>query len=280
MLCINSSEISKLTGYNKYIKNEEFVNLFIKNLYKKRDDLKEYDENINNIQTKNDEERMKDLLDNLNIEDKKNINTILSTNLLNNTELIEQSNNLISIIEKSDISSIQKNKIINEVNSKINCNYGSNTEQKAIQKYEKETNNKVYANNDKCYTAYYENFLICGKIDGLIDQDGKTYINEIKNRRNHIYDSIPIYEKVQLLSYTKLLLNTNIIFTQCKDNDTHTEVFENYQDDEMWNTIIYRLEIYVNYIYNLRDDEKLRKEFLTLDIKKQHKALKKKFKWI
>ena len=280
MLCINSSEISKLTGYNKYVKNEEFVNLFIKNLYKKRDDLKEYDENINNIQTKNDEERMKDLLDNLNIEDKKNINTILSTNLLNNTELIEQSNNLISIIEKSDISSIQKNKIINEVNSKINCNYGSNTEQKAIQKYEKETNNKVYANNDKCYTAYYENFLICGKIDGLIDQDGKTYINEIKNRRNHIYDSIPIYEKVQLLSYTKLLLNTNIIFTQCKDNDTHTEVFENYQDDEMWNTIIYRLEIYVNYIYNLRDDEKLRKEFLTLDIKKQHKALKKKFKWI
>jgi hypothetical protein len=223
---------------------------------------------------------MKDLLDNLNIEDNKNVNTILSTNLLNNTELIEQSNNLISIIEKSDISSIQKNKIINEVNSKINCNYGSNTEQKAIQKYEKETNNKVYANNDKCYTAYYENFLICGKIDGLIDQDGKTYINEIKNRRNHIYDSIPIYEKVQLLSYTKLLMNTNIIFTQCKDDDTHTEVFENYQDEEMWNTIIYRLDIYVNYIYNLREDEKLRKEFLTLDIKKQHKALKKKFKWL
>lgn len=280
MLCINSSEISKLTGYNKYVKNEEFVNLFIKNLYKKRDDLKEYDENINNIQTKNNEELMKDLLDNLNIEDKKNVNTILSTNLLNNTELIEQSNNLISIIEKSDISSIQKNKIINEVNSKINCNYGSNTEQKAIQKYEKETNNKVYANNDKCYTAYYENFLICGKIDGLIDQDGKTYINEIKNRRNHIYDSIPIYEKVQLLSYTKLLMNTNIIFTQCKDDDTHTEVFENYQDEEMWNTIIYRLDIYVNYIYNLREDEKLRKEFLTLDIKKQHKTLKKKFKWL
>lgn len=280
MLCINSSEISKLTGYNKYVKNEEFVNLFIKNLYKKRDDLKEYDENINNIQTKNDEERMKDLLDNLNIEDKKNVNTILSTNLLNNTELIEQSNNLINIIEKSDISSIQKNKIINEVNSKINCNYGSNTEQNAIKKYEKETNNKVYANNDRCYTTHYKNFLICGKIDGLIDQDGKTYINEIKNRRNHIYDSIPIYEKVQLLSYTKLLMNTNIIFTQCKDEDTHTEVFENYQDDEMWNTIIYRLDIYVNYIYNLRENEKLRKEFLTMNLKKQHKELKKKFKWL
>ena len=62
-------------------------------------------------------------------------------------------------------------------------------------------------------------YKICGKVDGFCKKDNIEYIFEIKNRKNKIFTDIPIYEKIQLLIYTKLLNNNNIIFVQNIDNN-------------------------------------------------------------
>ena len=280
MLCINSSEISGLTGYNKYIKSDKYVEIFIKNLYKHREDLKENDENSGDMVFMTESEKTKLLLSDLTESDKVKINDIIKSDIKDNKELHNSSNKIQKIINNSDVVSEQKDKIIREMDSKINCNYGVNTESKAIKMYETKTNNKVYENNSKCYTKYFDNFLICGKIDGLIEKSGKLYINEIKNRKNRIFNLIPIYEKIQLISYTKLLENTNIIFTQCKDDEQETIILENYIDEKLWKIILNRLNDYVFCIYNLRNDNKLRKKFLSLTEKEQYYYIKDNLKWL
>jgi hypothetical protein len=280
MLCINSSEISKLTGHNKYIKSDEFVDVFIKNLYKDRNDLKEFDEERSVIKFITPEEKIENVLNVLSKVEQTEIKNIIKTEIKNNTSLQQNSNTLQTIISKSNISIEQKSKISDVVNSKINCNYGINTEDKSIKKYENKSGNTVFDNNIKCYTKYYDNFLICGKIDGLVIIEGKTYINEVKNRKNRIFNFIPIYEKVQLLSYTKLLNNVNIVFNQYKDEECKTEILEDYKDEKLWDLIIDRLNKYVIVIYKLRDDKKLRHVFLNKSIDIQYKSLKKYLDWL
>ena len=57
-------------------------------------------------------------------------------------------------------------------------------------------------------------YKICGKVDGFCKKDNIEYIFEIKNRKNKIFTDIPIYEQIQLLIYTKILNNNNVIFVQ------------------------------------------------------------------
>jgi len=280
MLCINSSEIAKITGYNTYTKKDDFINLFEKNLYKKREDLMEFDEENIGMEFLTDKEITQNLIKNLDKDSKNIINNIIESKIIDNITLKQNLEKLEVILNNSTINDKEKNKIKNEMNNKLNCNYGTNTEDKAIKIYEKNTSNKVYDNNTKCYTKLYSNFLICGKIDGLIKQDGTEYINEIKNRRNRIFDSIPVYEKIQLLSYTKLLDNTNIIFTQCMDEEQYTEILNDYKDDELWYEILDRLEKYSILIYKLRDSNKLRHEYINKDTKIKYKYLKKELNWL
>jgi hypothetical protein len=280
MLCINSSQIAGLTGNNKYVNYEKFIKIFIENLYKKRNDLKEIDEGNGSIEFISDEEYTKQLLFNLDINEIIEINNIINSEIKDNNSLHLNSEKLQNVINKSNISTEKKDKIKREINEKINCNYGNNTENKSINILEKTQNIKVYDNNLKCYIKYYDNFLICGKIDGLINKNGKIYINEMKNRKNRIFDFIPLYEKIQLLSYTKLLENTNIIFTQSKDDEQKTEIFENYKDDELWDLVLSRLKIYSNIIYKLRDCNDLRSKFLKKTEKLQYTFLKEYLDWL
>lgn len=268
-LCFNSSEIAKITGYNKYIKRKEFIEIFEKYLYKNRNDLIKLDD-INIISEK---DNIKNLLTNLNDSDNKKINKLINIEYNNNKTLLDNSKKISKIINNSDISSTEKKNIKKVLNNTINCLYGSNTESKSIELYEQENNCKILENNTKCYTKDYKYFIICGKIDGLIKKDNKIFINEIKNRKNRIFQSIPIYEKIQLLCYTKLLNNNNIIFTQFKDDIYDTIILENYVDDELWKNIIYKLKKYCYIVYKLRLDTKLRKEYL--DTKNKYKFLKK-----
>ena len=280
MICINSSEIASLVGYNKYINNTKFTEIFTKNLYKQREDLKEYDETNNDIQFITDEEKTQNIIKDLNNSDKEIINKILINKINDNKTLQENIKNLDTLLSNSTITQNQKNIIKNEINTKINCNYGIATEDKAIKNYENKTNNKVFDNNTKCYIKKYNNFIICGKIDGLIEKDDKLYINEIKNRRNNIFSSVPIYEKIQLLSYTKLLDINNIIYTQSIDELQHTEIFEEYKDEFLWDLIIIRLEEYSELIYKLRNDNILRKKYITNNSKLQYKYLKNNLSWL
>lgn len=273
MVCINSSDIAKITGYNKYTKFDEYNELFIKNMYRNREDLKEYDEDNKCVEFISEQETIDNLIVNLQESDKKEVINILNTDHSTTEKLLKNSNNLTEIINTSNIPETEKQNIIHKLNTNINCKYGSVSEQVSIDKYQETTNHNVYDNNTKCYVKPFNNFKICGKIDGLVDKDGKTYIYEMKNRKNRIFTVIPMYEKIQLLSYTKLLGNSNIIFTQCHGEEQDTKILEDYKDDSLWDELIFRLTMYADTIYTFQSDENIRHKFLKSTEKQKYKIL-------
>ena len=84
------------------------------------------------------------------------------------------------------------------IDGHINKTRGIINENKIIDKYEK-NQTKIKFNNSKLYKIKLFTFdiyeiYICGKIDGIIDDE----LIEIKNRRNRLFEFIPIYEQIQL----------------------------------------------------------------------------------
>ena len=49
MLYIHTSKIANILGYNKYITQEKYIEIFIDYLYKYKDELKELDKQETNI---------------------------------------------------------------------------------------------------------------------------------------------------------------------------------------------------------------------------------------
>lgn len=280
MLYIHTSKIASLTGFNKYIKYDKYIEIFIDYLYKYQDELKSMDEKNKVITFTSDSEYIDNLLYDINENDQNKIKNILNSDIISNENLLESSKKLEEITNNSNISIDQKKQIKEEINNRINCNYGSNTENIAIKLYEEETKQKVYNNNDELFVMEYNNYKICGKVDGFIDINNKTYLLEVKNRKNRIFNIIPLYEQIQLISYTKLCNNTNIIFLQCINDKIDIKTLDNYAHDYLWDDVINKLNIYVNFVYMLRNNDILRYNFLENTIKNKYKFLKKYLYWL
>ncbi len=281
MLWIHTSKIAIITGDNKYITYEKYIELFLEYLYKNQQELLNKDSNIIDITTIiKEDNNLENLIKDINIEDKNKIKTIIDSNITNNKTLIEHTNITNTIINNSDIEN--KEKIKYELNSKLNCNYGTNTENHAIKLYELQTNNKVFDTNIKLYNLNLETYLICGKIDGkIIDKlNNEEYLIEIKNRKNKFYNNIPIYEQIQILTYTKLVNITNIIFIQCLNNKLQINTFYNYNNETLWNIIINKLKLYTNLIYLLSDNDNGRIHFLLLNNIEKYKFLYNYLNWL
>jgi len=78
-------------------------------------------------------------------------------------------------------------------------------------------------------------FNICGKIDGIENNE----LIEIKNRRNHLFTTIPIYEQIQTEIYFRLTnLNKGKLIQNY--NDTQS-IFVININQELWDTILNEL---------------------------------------
>jgi hypothetical protein len=283
MLYFHSSKLALITKYNKYTTNEEYVKLFIDMLYKNKNELKKHDEEYCNLKLLNNNEYIDQVvLKNINKKTKNEIIEIINSNVNNNSELINKTSELKTIIDKdTNICEESKKNISSHLNSKMNCNYGVNTENSAIKLYEIETNNKVYDNNTKLYVNKYNLFAICGKTDGFVKIEDKEFIFETKNRKNRLFNDIPIYEKIQLLAYTYLCKNNNIVFVQCINNNINIKNLVNYNDDNLWNNVILKLSQYAMLINNLQTCNNLRSNFITLsDFELQFKFLQEYLNWL
>ncbi|BAO49377.1 putative exonuclease RNase T and DNA polymerase III [Alphaentomopoxvirus acuprea] len=110
---------------------------------------------------------------------------------------------------------------------------------------------------DKLYkkellTIRYKNniykIIVCGRIDGLEN----NILIEAKNRRNHFFDYIPIYEKVQIEMYLYLL---NI--DKCKQIQYHNKlnkIIEYNRDEKFFDIICSQLITYFTHLidkYNI-----------------------------
>ena len=202
------SLIAKYLGYNKYVNaKDEILRLITPD--------PEYDLNV--IQNKISE---------LSIQNK---DIIIPTNIenLNQTEII------------SEILKIETNLI----QSALNCSYGSYNECNVINLIKEKYGYDVVENNSKCYSMVIEDIKICGRIDGFIYINGEKYLVEIKSRKNRLFKYMPIYEKVQILLYTKLCGCNKVIYIQNHGSNLSLEIFNNFEDKKLYDEIIKRLQL-------------------------------------
>ena len=85
-------------------------------------------------------------------------------------------------------------------------------------------------------------FVIRGKIDGL--QDNGATLVEVKNRRNRVFDCIPVRERVQMEVYMrmpKLALEHAVLVQHCKGTHMATPYK---RDDRLWDRVIDGLRRY------------------------------------
>ena len=221
----NNNDLNKLTAINK---NEllELLELFTKKKLINEENYKTYKNTLINTNETNITQISKNILDNVS-------ETAINTKNTNNSKKIENS-------IKTNIKNVVKNKNItlveNYINGHINKNRGIVNENKIINIYEKKNNIKIKENNSKLYkmklfTIDIYNIYICGKIDGIIDN---TLI-EIKNRRNRLFEFIPVYEQIQTEIYFRLTNLENGKLIQNYNNTTSE--FLIYKNDELWSSI-------------------------------------------
>lgn len=128
------------------------------------------------------------------------------------------------------------------VEGHINKNRGIKNEQTIINNYEKKNNITIKENNSKLYkmklfTLENNSIYICGKIDGIEDNQ----LIEIKNRRNRLFEFIPLYEQIQIEIYFRLTgLETGKLIQNY--NDTTSE-FIIKKNDSLWDNILDELRI-------------------------------------
>ena len=56
--------------------------------------------------------------------------------------------------------------------------------------------------------------ILTGKVDGIIQEDGQPVLVETKSRRNRLFAGIPVYEKVQMEAYMRMIGASKAIWNQ------------------------------------------------------------------
>lgn len=238
---LQASNIAKLTGHNKFENKEKTIHSIlnfnkIKKIYVPKS-------NIEETLLKLDEETLKKIKKEMNLDEKSNINTIedhikkvimaksYSKNINEDQSRAIITNNLngkdnLKLIEKS----IQKDLMMKRGNIKENSN---------LNYIQKKRNMKIKDRNSKMYEKLlykdpdniYE-IIIRGKMDGI----SNDYIIETKNRTKRLFNHIPDYEKVQLETYMFLSgLNKAIHIEHYNENSNETEYIHN---EIFWNNCV------------------------------------------
>lgn len=220
----SASLVAKYTGYNKYVDSKKEI----LELINPNPDL-----NLNSIQLKL-----------ATLELSKNV--VLPSNAKDLNKIDES-----SLVELSNAIGADTNKI----QSALNCFYGSSNEHNVIDMIKSKYGYDVVENNNKCYSMVIGNVKICGRIDGFVYLNGEKYLVEIKSRKNRIFKQMPIYEKVQILLYTKLCDCTKVMYIQNHKKELSLEVFENFVDEELYSEVIKRLQIVHRCIQGENPDE-------------------------
>ena len=90
---------------------------------------------------------------------------------------------------------------------------------------------------------------IRGKIDGILTEEGQPVIVETKTRRNRLFRSIPLYEKVQIETYMRMVGAHKAVLNQrmaCADKaplGPPTLLYA--RDDALWKSVLDGLAVFV-----------------------------------
>ena len=137
---------------------------------------------------------------------------------------------------------LSSNKELSECLEKdLTVERGNCKEKINLDNLEKRKKQKIFNRNDKLYV---EKIYECDKyilyIRGKIDGYNGEQLVETKNRKKRLFNTIPIYEKVQMNIYMHMLNITECIHNESYDdesNDTNIKY-----DNELWDEIVTELK--------------------------------------
>lgn len=128
-------------------------------------------------------------------------------------------------------------------------------------------------------TARGVQWYVGGKIDAI--NEDRTLLIEIKNRVNRLFNRVPFYEVIQVQTYLELLGIEQGALVEClksakpdvhhgdertvhsAGNDIHVNVIPIRRDRDLWaNTVMPKLEAFVDFLLRLMDDTKLQDRYL------------------
>jgi len=129
------------------------------------------------------------------------------------------------------------------IKKKIYTERGKLFEDIAIEEYQKEIDAHIQTPKEFIKRFYIKNnipFYIGGKIDGfIINNLGDTIVIEVKNRQNCIFEEIPMYEKIQIECYLRMMRSNECILIQRYDNKNNISTYN--LNDSLWDEILLSL---------------------------------------
>ena len=134
-----------------------------------------------------------------------------------------------------------------ELTSVSNKQMGTVHETSATDLYERDFGEAVTDRNDKRYILRFRTeggheFEIRGYIDGLTG--GGKVLFEAKNRQRHLFWNIPLYEKVQLEVYMRMLDLEQAILFQRNPSTQESGRLSYTKDDTLWKKVLDGLNAY------------------------------------
>ena len=207
-ICLFASEISIITGHNKF-KNLGEIIFRIWKLNFNKDFLKYqniYEKNKEIF--KNDKEKLSDFIEKYNIDE--NIEKKLNVNNINNLKLEKDKiKNKCQEIIKDEKEKDKFNEILDNFSK---TNFGNNMENNSIHIFTQLTNEPVisYKKFTKQIIFNYDKYkwYIGGRVDGLLKDKS---IIEVKNRIHKLFRNLRDYEKIQIYCYMFIFNTKKVI---------------------------------------------------------------------
>ena len=229
ILCKLKKEENK-TDKNKFknISNDntlELLNLFSTDLSKQ--DIDDFKSKLTNITNPDDKLKLdKQIMEKIS---KKSINIKNTTECIDLQKKFEDK--LDTVLDKNNTKEIKE-----YMNGFVNKKRGIKNEDNIIQQYSKKHKKNITHNNSKLYktklfTLDNNDFYICGKIDGIENDE----LIEVKNRKNKLFSFIPEYEQIQIEIYFRLTNLKKGKLIQNYNDEQSIILIE--QNDDLWSLI-------------------------------------------
>lgn len=261
------------------------INLIEKNYNDKKITKRQYNIKINNV-----DNSKKILLINKEIIEEK-MNIFDSKNFIKNKlnpELIQQfkisknqteKKKIIQDLEHNFNFINNKERVHDELNRISNTDHGISNEDNALSLFEKQYNTVLDKSQQffskKIHTLNVSpilfEFYICGKVDGL----HPDFIVEVKNRKNTFFQTLRIYENIQIQLYLFLLKYSRAKLVQCISNKL--KVSDINTNNDFIHEILYKLKIFCNLFIDFLNNEQLKNNYYNLNFKEKEYFLQKYF---
>ena len=168
--------------------------------------------------------------------------------LVGSRQIVESLNNsLTENCSAADVKRVIDSVLVKDVKEAresvvhtVNCKRGIQNEHKGIASYEKSKRVKLHGKNSNFYkkcigqSTFGTPVYVGGKVDGLTDDK----VVEIKCRRNHLFNTLPLYEKVQTQAYLFLTGKDTVEVLQKYDGYTRSD--EYMADAEFWGKVCHK----------------------------------------